>query len=158
MSAIAGSGLLIAATARASAPDAGGRIVFTSNATGDYDIYSMNARGGDRVVLTQSPIGDFHAQWSPDGTKIAFERFNSDNGADIWTMNADGSHQVQLTHGPGLNAQPAWSPDGKRIAFFRDQGDGENLYTMKTNGTDQRQLTNLADGRRSPGTHRMEPG
>ena len=102
-----GSGCLSAASARAGAPDPGARIVFTSNATGDYDIYTMNTRGGDRVALTRSPLGDIHAQWSPDGGKIAFEWFNSDNGSDIWVMNPDGSDQVQLTHSPGLNAQPA---------------------------------------------------
>ena len=36
---------------------------------------------------------------------------------------------------------PAWSPDGTRIAF-ESHGDGaSNIYTMRADGTDVRQLT-----------------
>jgi Tol biopolymer transport system component len=140
---------LAAAPALAVSRPSDGRIVFTGNPTGNYDIYTMNTRGGDMVRLTDSAVGDFHAQWSPDGTKIVFERFDATGGADIWLMNRDGSRQVQLTHGP-FDAQPAWSPDGRRIAFWRDLGDGEDLYTMRANGTDIRQVTDLPEGEAFP--------
>ena len=147
--------VIVAATlastpAQADSRPTSGRIVFVGNATGDYDVYTMNARGGDVIRLTESPFGDLHAQWSPDGTRIAFERFDSDFNAHIWVMNGDGSGQVQLTYGPVFDAQPGWSPDGRRIAFFRDLGNGEDLYTMRSNGTDIRQFTDLPQGEAYP--------
>jgi Tol biopolymer transport system component len=54
-------------------------------------------------------------QWSPDGSKIAFQ-----GGGQIWVVNADGTNAVQLTSGSGYsNRAPAWSPDGTKIAFHR---------------------------------------
>src|SRR5262249_8387676 len=58
--------------------------------------------------------------------------------------------QTQLTHSSAFDAQPAWSPDGRRIAFWRDLGDGEDLYTMRANGTDVRQVTDLPQGEAFP--------
>jgi Tol biopolymer transport system component len=58
-----------------------------------------------------APPYDFEPHWSPDGTKIAFER---DPGG---AMVADAAgRQVLSLHGE----TSSWSPDGRRIAFSRD--------------------------------------
>ena len=44
---------------------------------------------------------DYWAVWSPDGTKIAFDRTGASAFGDIWVMNADGSGQKRLTSSPG---------------------------------------------------------
>ena len=51
------------------------------------------------VNLTNNPAGNNWAEWSPDGTRIAFQSNRSSN-LDIWVMNADGSDPVQLTDHP----------------------------------------------------------
>jgi dipeptidyl aminopeptidase/acylaminoacyl peptidase len=65
-------------------------------------------------------VGSF--DWSPDGTKIAFDhRINSDNAngssADISIVSVgDGTVRALVTTaGPDTN--PVWSPDGTQIAF-----------------------------------------
>ncbi|MEM3018141.1 MAG: hypothetical protein QXO25_04610 [Candidatus Bathyarchaeia archaeon] len=66
-------------------------MVFVKN----YEIWGMNADGSNQQKLT-SPTGDLkddELNWSPDGTKIVFERIPD----SIWIMNADGSGAHDLT-------------------------------------------------------------
>ncbi len=51
--------------------------------------------------------------WSPDGTKIVFDRYvPNTNAFDIFVMIADGTNQVDITNMPGWELGPKWSPDG----------------------------------------------
>jgi hypothetical protein len=55
----------------------------------------MNADGSNQEQLTMPPSGsaDNEPNWSPDGTKIVFGRFED----SVWIMNADGSGALDLT-------------------------------------------------------------
>jgi len=46
-----------------------------------------------------------------------------------------------LTTQGKYNATPAWSPKGDRVAFSRQEGGRFDIYTIKTDGTDERRLT-----------------
>ena len=52
-------------------PD-GTAIVYGSDAMGSNDIAVVPARGGNPIVITNDPGGEFSAAVSPDGTQIAF--------------------------------------------------------------------------------------
>jgi Tol biopolymer transport system component len=56
-------------------------------------------------------------QYSPDGTRVAFQSTRSGT-SEIWLADADGSNSVKLTsfNGP-LTGAPGWCNDGRRIAF-----------------------------------------
>jgi tricorn protease-like protein len=93
-----------------------GRILFSANVDpfDRYDIYIMNADGSDRIQLTDTPDRlELGAVLSPDGTRIAYSRFEPSSGEQIFIMNADGSDQVQLTDDAAGGFDPAWSPDGR---------------------------------------------
>src|SRR4051794_33456596 len=64
-----------------------------------------------------SSTDDYHPQYSPDGSKIAFASRRSGK-EEIWVVNSDGSSPVQLTsfNGPATGC-PRWSADGKSLAF-----------------------------------------
>ncbi|MBT9143232.1 MAG: Dipeptidyl-peptidase 5 [Dehalococcoidia bacterium] len=95
---------------------------------GACDIWVMNADGSEQRELAE---GEYPV-WSPDGTKIAFQR-----GRGIWVMNADGSEQRWLAEG----WRPAWSPDGTRIAFEWGRGMWpEDIWVMNADGSEQRWL------------------
>ena len=74
------------------------------------DIYVMNADGSGQTNLTRTNKESEHEpDWSPDGTRIAFERgINED--VDIYTMNPDGSDVAQLTHAHAADRHPDWRP------------------------------------------------
>jgi Tol biopolymer transport system component len=80
-------------------------------------------------------------RWSPDGTQVAF--FGA--GMQVHVMNADGSGRRQVSDVPGLATYPSWSPDGEWIVFNHvpSIGDyeGTELFIVRPNGQDQRQLT-----------------
>ena len=49
-----------------------GRIVFTSNRDGNWEIYSCNPDGGDQKNLTKNPGWDSFPRWTSDGKRIVF--------------------------------------------------------------------------------------
>lgn len=83
-------------------PD-GSRIAVSAKINGGYEIVAMDAGGGNRVRLTDTPmwvttsVGDGRVwnnvapAWSPDGTQIAFLTDRTGKW-QIWVMNADGSN------------------------------------------------------------------
>ncbi len=85
------------------------QIAFQSDRDGDWDIYVMDADGGNVQQLTDDPAGDRYPAWSPDGTRIAFQS-DRDGDEDIYVMDADGGNVRQLTDDPGEDYAPAWSP------------------------------------------------
>src|ERR1700694_2971892 len=69
-----------------------GKIVFTSDAGGSPQLYTMNGDGTGLTQLTTGTMSSLSDRgvWSPDGTKIAFMS-NRTGQWQIYIMNADGS-------------------------------------------------------------------
>jgi serine/threonine protein kinase len=74
---------------------------------------------------------------SPDGW-VTFGGIGPDH---IFVVNADGSGLRQLTSGPYRDRLPTWSPDGQRIAFSSNRTGKYQVWTIKPDGSDPRQLT-----------------
>jgi TolB protein len=98
------------------AEKASGLIVFSSNRSGPWHIWTVRPDGGDLKELTAGPAdsSDVDPVWSPDGRSILFSSTRG-NKAGVWRMAADGSKPERLCDGD----QAEWSPDGKRIALRR---------------------------------------
>ena len=96
-------------------PD-GRQIAFTSDRSGDAEIYSANADGSGMRRLTNTPGRDAHPSWHPDGTML-FQSPREDGHTRIFRMNRDGSGQRSLAATTGFCGVPFASPDGRRIAF-----------------------------------------
>ena len=107
------------------------------------DIVVMNSDGSDPLPVFTSVIAcAFNLEWSPDGSRIAFD--GCDYTYSIQIMNSDGSGLTQLLPRNQNNGHPTWSPDGQRIAFWSDRGDVvtyTDIYVMNTDGTGLTQLT-----------------
>jgi Tol biopolymer transport system component len=93
----------------------------------DGSIRLYDADSGDIQTLV-GPSGVSSLTWSPDGSRIAYQRGRSSDGdgvdQEIWVAQVDGSREDLLAsgfasiHGIG----PVWSPTGDRIAYQRFAG------------------------------------
>ena len=111
------------------------RIVFASNRDGNWDIYSMDAKGKNLVQLTEHEKSDRAPASSPDGRRIAF-RSERDFKPDLYVMDRDGNNVIRLTNDNDFESRPSWSPDSKRIAFsaFRFLVGNSEIYVMDAEG------------------------
>ncbi len=76
------------------------------------EIYKIKANGDSLFQLTFEGR-NFYPDWSPDGTKITYDRSVSDQAgkSGIWLINSNGSERKWIFGG----AFPTWHPDGKNI-------------------------------------------
>ena len=117
----------------------GGKVVFPSRRSGNWELYTVNLYGSGLRNLTRDPAFDGFPAWSPDGRKIAFVRHRHTDG--VWIMSADGSDQRMLARNGG---SPAWSFDGRRIAF---SSGAQGIFVMNPDGSEHRRLARLPVGR-----------
>jgi Tol biopolymer transport system component len=78
---------------------------------------------------------------SPDGKTIAFELLG-----DIYTLPIAGGEAKLIDGGMAFDSQPRFSPDGKWIAFLSDRDGNENVWIMRADGSDAKQLSRDASG------------
>lgn len=123
----------------------GKRIVFTSNRTGNTDLFLINDDGSGLQQLTGSPASDNFAQWFPQGDRIVFAS-TRDGNWEIYTMNADGSNQVRISTDPAVaDVYPTVSPDGSRIAWIKRGERAGAIWLMDTNGANPTRITTECD-------------
>jgi Tol biopolymer transport system component len=85
--------------------------------------------------------------WSPDRTQLALgvTVFSSGEGG-IAVINADGSGSRVIGAGQNQAVNPTWSPDGKTIAFETNRDRNFEIYSVRVDGTQLRNLTNTPRG------------
>src|SRR6266545_5160029 len=110
-----GLALLATPPAEATAPGTNGRVAYSRFADRTFrhaDIVSANPDGTSVLKLTRTPDGtyDFNPDWSPDGTKVAFERDMPGEGG-IFSVDAVASKKRTITLAGFGDQDPAWSPD-----------------------------------------------
>jgi Tol biopolymer transport system component len=142
MAAVALGASVMAGPVQATYPGSNGRISFGSDRFGDtHNIFTMNPNGSDVRRLTSLTFDEGAAlsqSWSPDGSKLVYERRPADfSFRDIGEMNADGSDQHILFSDAGFqDFDPKFSPDASRVIFQRCRSDFEAcaIYSVRADG------------------------
>ena len=103
---------------------ASGRVVWSSNRSGNHEIYSAELGSAKLQRLTTHPHVDYLARYSPDGRSLAFLRsrrpwvsFRELDGWDLFVMDATGAGVRRVSE---RAYHPAWNADGTAITFLRD--------------------------------------
>lgn len=103
------------------------RLLFASNRTGVWQIYSVRRSGGGLVQLTFGAVGSRAPRPSPDGRRVLFAR-----GADLWIMRANGLGARRLLRTVGSNVTQ-WAPDSRRFALGNVIVDATTARTRRLN-------------------------
>jgi len=118
-------------------------IVFSSNATGSFEVYKYNIDSDILTQLTNNNSSNWFSTWSPDGQKIIWSS-NSSGTFKSYQMNADGSNQQPLINPTNLEERnPEFSPDGSKISFFGRPltGGAWDMYLVDADGSNLLRLT-----------------
>jgi TolB protein len=110
-----------AAGAHATVPGKNGQIVFVGPSPNRLWLINLDGTGERKLTTTKGPqLQDEHPDWSPDGSKIAFER--CERLCQVWTIKPDGTGLKRLGPAGEDLAMPNWAPNGKEIAVIRGWG------------------------------------
>ena len=143
-----------------------GKIVYTSLASGDLDLWTMKPDGSDKKQITTLPGYDGGAVLSRDGKKLAWRanhpstpetlaRYKELLAANVTTpmkmelmvAGADGKHARQITNFGCASFAPTFTPDGKRIVFASNKNKCDSrefeLFSSALDGTDLEQITDF---------------
>jgi Tol biopolymer transport system component len=112
-------------------PD-GTRLIVGDALGGTFGIVVLDVASGRRDVVGP---GDA-AEWSPDGSRIAYARRGTRSG--LYVTSATGGGARKLAAGP-VSAL-SWSRDGRWIAFDRRTRSGASFYVAAADGTGVRLL------------------
>jgi Tol biopolymer transport system component/DNA-binding winged helix-turn-helix (wHTH) protein len=118
------------------APD--GRLVYMSTASGNQDLWIMQADGTGQRQLTNHPAADREPTVTPDNRYIVFTS-NRSGSSQVWRMNLDGSNQTQLTRGAAKWDRTAVSPDGRWVLY--NTADDWQLWKVSIDGGEPVRLT-----------------
>ncbi|HET6463407.1 MAG TPA: protein kinase [Candidatus Krumholzibacteria bacterium] len=115
-------------------PD-GTHIVFSSNRTGNLDIWVVDVESGTLSRLTDDPGDDWDPAFLPDGRHILWTS-NRTGKFEVWTAAIDGSGASQLSH-TGRDAQnPRLTADGHWILFVNNVPPEDGVWRMRPDGSE----------------------
>lgn len=133
-------------------PD-GQSIVFTSNLSGDLELYVMRSDGSHLTRLTNSPGYDGGPFFSPDGRHLVYRSDRHGNDllqvfvADL-VFDHDGNvtglaNERDLTNDANVNWGPFWHTDGKHIIYATSKWGHHNyeLMLMRADGSHKTRIT-----------------
>ncbi len=121
-------------------PD-GKQIVFASDRTGSYEIWTADADGKNQRQLTNSPNAAGSPRFSPDGKSVSYDAQVGGNG-DIFVVSIDGGEPRNLTNTPeSRDVLPAWSADGRAIYFTSNRAGNYQLWKISSSGGAPEQTT-----------------
>ena len=111
-------------------------------------IGDLATREVEQITANEGCDREFVPRWSPDGTQIAYTRWNGSDGTAIFVIDAEGGAEAQLTDWELVASYADWSPDGQWIVFStqpfllnNDDGPISNLYRMRPDGSGVEPLT-----------------
>ncbi len=86
-------------------------------------------------------------RFSPDGHKLALNRWRPGTSADIWVADADGKNLTQVTNNPATDSQASWFPEGDRLAFLSDRNNKHwMLWTISLTTGKEEPWLDLGEG------------
>jgi len=113
-------------------PD-GQMFAYSSDRSGNFDIWVQQISGGNPVQVTKHPAHDWQPDWSPDGKQVVFR--SERDGGGLYVVPALGGYERKISP---FGYRPRWSLDGSRILFrstiLRSTADPFRVYIVGLDG------------------------
>ena len=140
------------------------KIIYTSMASGDLELWTMNEDGSGKKRITNAEGYDGGAVFSRDGTKMVWRAYHPDTPEkkaayqellkqnlttpmkmELWLANGDGSNAKQITNYGCASFAPTFTPDGKKLLFASNKAKCDSslfeLYLINLDGSGLEQVT-----------------
>lgn len=101
----------------------GRKIVYASNASGDFNIYMMYEDGTEIEQITDGPGNEYHPAVSADGNKIAYT-----DGQDIFVIDLASGDKTRITHDSRSYESPALSNDGTKLVYDSRKAGVDSIF------------------------------
>ena len=103
--------------------------------TGPFGIYRVFIDTLERRRLAQAPVGagDWRFQVSPDGTTLAFIRYERPGIADLYVMPLAGGEARRLSDWNASLTGLVWTPDGREIIYSVEEMTASRLWRIDAN-------------------------
>jgi Tol biopolymer transport system component len=113
-------------------PD-GSRIAFSSDRTGNFDLYVHASDGaGEDELLFKSDHTKFVTDWSRDGRFLLYYDIDPKTKRDLWVLPMDGAagerKPVPFLRTGFNEASGTFSPDGHWVAYHSDESGRNEIY------------------------------
>jgi dipeptidyl aminopeptidase/acylaminoacyl peptidase len=118
-------------------PD-GRSIIFSSNRSGNLDLWVLSTETGTVRQLTDDAAQDWDPGFSPDGESIVWSSDRSGN-LEAWIANKDGSGARQLTDDGRDAENPTVTPDGW-VLYWSAHPEKRGVWKIRTDGTEATRL------------------
>lgn len=99
-----------------------------------FNIFVMDADGGNLQQVTKGEFQDERPCFSPDGKDITFVSDRMGQKSGLWTVPAAGSQEPRPLLRKGWGYRPWYSVDGKFIFFYTDVNRRHRICRMPAQG------------------------
>ncbi len=143
-----------------------GKIVYTSLASGDLDLWTMRPDGSHKRQITKTPGYDGGAVFSRDGKKLVWRadhprtpealahykelltaNLTTPMKMELFVSDADGNNSRQITNFGCASFAPSFTPDGKKIIFASNKNECDSrrfeLFLINVDGAGLEQVTSF---------------
>ena len=127
----AGVALATAAPAQATTPGQNGRIVFSSNRTGSYQLYTIGSSGGGLRQVTHLDGDAVTPDWSPNGRWINLFTVQRDGTLKRERLVNMAQHNYVTGRG-GVEPNGSITPDKKWVIFTGNFHGSRHVYAVST--------------------------
>ncbi len=111
------------------------KILFSSNRTGNLDLWMLNVETGALRQLTDDAAQDWDPGFTPDGRQIVWASSRTGH-LEVWISQVDGSGARQLTR-DGVDAEnPTVTADGEWIVYWSGHPDKLGVWKIRPDGSD----------------------
>ncbi len=114
-------------------------VAFTSNRSGNLEIWAISTRTGSLRRLTDHAGDDWDPAFMQGGKRILWSS-NRGGHFEIWTAEADGSRPRQVSQDGADAENPTATPDGQWIVYQSGNPQKRGLWKIRADGSEAKQL------------------